>query len=49
MGLSRQEHWGGLLCPPPGEFPDPDFEPASLTLAGGFLTTIATWEHPTFL
>ena len=20
MGFSRQEHWSGLLCPPPGDF-----------------------------
>ena len=23
MGLSRQEHWSGLPCPPPGDLPDP--------------------------
>ena len=23
MGLSRQERWSGLSCPPPGELPDP--------------------------
>ena len=23
MGFSRQEHWSGLLCPPPGDLPDP--------------------------
>ena len=22
MGFSRQEHWSGLPCPPPGDFPD---------------------------
>ena len=27
MGLSRQEHWSGLLCPPPGDLPDPGIEP----------------------
>ena len=21
-GLSRQEHWSGLPCPPPGDLPD---------------------------
>ena len=33
--------------PPPGDLPDPETEPRSLTspaLAGGFLTTSATWE-----
>ena len=23
MGFSRQEHWRGLPCPPPGDLPDP--------------------------
>ena len=23
MGFSRQEYWSGLLCPPPGDLPDP--------------------------
>ena len=22
MGLSRQEYWGGLPCPPPGDLPN---------------------------
>ena len=26
VGLSRQAHWGGLLCPPPGGLPDPGAE-----------------------
>ena len=49
MELSRQEHWGGLLCPPPGDLPNPGIEPASLkslALAGRFFTTSATWEAP---
>ena len=47
MGFSRQEHWRGLPCPPPGDLPDPGTEPASLmspALAGGFFTTSNTWE-----
>ena len=47
MGLSRQEHWSGLLCPPPGDLPDLGVEPASLkspALAGVFFTTHAAWE-----
>ena len=47
MRFSRQEHWSGLSCPPPGNLPDPGIEPMSLTslaLAGGFFTTSATWE-----
>ena len=42
MGFSRQEHWSGLLCPPPGDLPHPGVEPVSLTapvLAAGFFTT----------
>ena len=31
MGFSRQEYWGGLLCPPPGDLPNPGIEPTSLT------------------
>ena len=30
MGFSRQEHWSGLPCPPPGDLPDPGIEPATL-------------------
>ena len=30
MGFSRQEHWSGLPCPPPGDLPDPGIKPASL-------------------
>ena len=44
MGFSRQEYWSGVLCPPPGDLPDPGIEPGSLmcpALAGGFFTTNA--------
>ena len=47
MGFSRQEHWSGLPCPPPGHLPDPGMAPVSLTsavLAREFFTTSATWE-----
>ena len=47
LGFSRQEYWSGLLCPPPGDLPDPGIEPASLmspTLEGGFFTTSGPWE-----
>ena len=30
LGFSKQEHWSGLSCPPPGDLPDPGTEPASL-------------------
>ena len=36
-----------MLCPPPGDLPDPEVEPMSLmspALAGGFFATNATWE-----
>ena len=49
MGFSRQDYWSGLPCPPPGDLPNPEIKPASLTppaLAGGFFTTSATWEPP---
>ena len=44
-GFSRQDYWSGLPCPPPGDLPDPEIEPTSLTrpaLADGFFTTGAT-------
>ena len=44
-GFSRQEHWSGLPCPPPGDLPDPGIEPASSmspALAGSFVATTAT-------
>ena len=45
MGFSRQEYWGGLPCPPPGDLPDPGIKPTSLSspaLAGRFFTTNTT-------
>ena len=35
MGFSRQEYWSGLPCPPPGDLPDPEIEPASHTFCIG--------------
>ena len=49
MGFSRQDHWSGLQCPPPGDLPDPGIEPLSLAspaLAGRLFTNRATWEAP---
>ena len=49
MGCSRQEWWSGLLCPSPGDLPNPGINPMSPrspALAGGFFTTTATWESP---
>jgi len=31
MGFSRQEHWSGLPCPPPGDLPNPGVESRSPT------------------
>ena len=50
MGFSRQEYWGGLPCPPPGDLPEPEIEPASYRQAVlffvCFFTTTAIWETP---
>ena len=29
IGFSRQEHWSGLPCPPPGDLPEPGIKPKS--------------------
>ena len=47
MGFSGKEHWSELPSPSPGDLPNLKIEPASPespALAGGFFTTIATWE-----
>ena len=47
MGSSRQEYWSGLSRLSLGDLPNPGVEPVLLTspaLAGGFLTTSASWE-----
>ena len=52
MGFSKQEHWSGLPCPPPGDLPDPRIKPKplkSLALAGRFVAQLvknlfAMWE-----
>ena len=49
MGLSEQEYLSGLLCPPPGDLPEPGTETLSLTspaLARRFFTSSTTWEAP---
>ena len=38
MGFPRKEHQGVLLFPPPRDCPDPEIEPTSPALAGGFFT-----------
>ena len=38
-GISQQECWSGLSCPPPGDLPHPGIKPESPALAGGFFAT----------
>ena len=54
MGFSRQEHWTGLPCSPPGDLLDPGIEPTSLKslalVSGFFITGTADngdhlWSH----
>ena len=47
MNFSRQEYRSGLPFPTPGDL-NPGIEPASPALAGGFFTTSATWEAPSY-
>ena len=44
MGFPRQEYWGGLLFPSPGDRPNPGIEPAPPTLAGGFFYHWDIWK-----
>ena len=39
MGFPRQEYCSGLPFPFPGDLPNPEVEPVSPALAGGFFTT----------
>ena len=39
MGFPRQEYWGGLPFPPPGDLPNPGIKITSPALAGRFFTT----------
>ena len=41
-GVSRQEFWSGLPCPPPGNLPNPGIKPRSPAFIGRFFTTSAT-------
>ena len=43
MGFSRQEHWSGIPCPPPGDLPNPGIKLVSSALTG-FFTTSKTWK-----
>ena len=37
VGSSRQEYWGGLPFPSPGDLPDPGIKPGSLALQIDYL------------
>ena len=39
MGFPRQEYWGGIPFPSPGDLPDPGIELTAPALAGRFFTT----------
>jgi len=43
MEFSRQDYWGGLPFPPPGDFPDPGIKPTSPALQADYLLL----SHPT--
>ena len=43
MRFSRREYWSGLPCPPPGDLPQPETEPASLV---SFALPLRTREIP---
>ena len=42
MEFSRQEYWGGLPFPPPGDLTNPGIKPVSPALASGFFTIVPT-------
>ena len=47
MGFPRQEHWSGLPFLTPGDLPNPEIKPVSLSslaLVGGILTTAPPWK-----
>ena len=47
-GFSSQEYWDGFPCPPPGNLPDPEFEPPSPeapVLSGKFFADSLPLSH----
>ena len=46
MGFSRQEYWSGLLCPPPGDLPNPGIEPRSPALQADSLKSEPPGKTP---
>ena len=47
-GFSRQEHWSGLPCPPPGHLPNSGIEPRVSHTVDAFSTIWATREAPEY-
>ena len=45
MRFLKQENWGGLPFPSPGDLPDPGIKPACPALAGRFFTTEPLGKH----
>ena len=45
MGFSRQEYWGGLLFPSPGDLYNPGIEPGSAALQAGSLLSEPKVNH----
>ena len=45
VGFSMQEYWSGLLCPPPGDLPDSEIEPASPALQADSLLLSHQGSH----
>ena len=41
MGFPRQEYWGGLPFPSPGDLPDPGIKPVFPAWQGGFFALVA--------
>ena len=46
MGFSRQEYWGGLPFPSPGDLPDPGIEPQCPALQADSLPSEPTQKPP---
>ena len=46
MGFSGQEYWSGLSFPSPGDLPNPETEPMSPELEGGFFTSAPPGKPP---
>ena len=47
-GFSRQEYWGGLPCPPPGDLPNPGIKPRSPALQADFFYGLSHQGSPIY-